>query len=208
MFIVFEGIDGSGKSTQAKLLHNALKENGYDSYLTFEPTDSLTGSIIRNIFNHRIQSDHHTIAALFAADRLDHILNETNGILKQLNNNRIVICDRYLYSSYAYHGAHVDMEWVIEMNRKAAELLKPDITFYIDVLPEISMERIKAERSNVELFETLTNLQNVYEKYHEAFEKMKDFIPVQILNGTKAVHELQDEIFNTVTTLLSAKKAL
>jgi dTMP kinase len=198
MFIVFEGIDGSGKSTQAKLLFNALRQNGYDAYLTFEPTDSLIGSLIRNIFSHRLEADQHTIAALFAADRLDHILNPVNGLLKQIRDGKIVICDRYFYSSYAYHGVHVDMNWVIDMNKKAAAFLKPDHTFYIDVPPKVSMQRITSNRSNVELYETLSNLQKVYDKYGEALELLRESYPVTIIDGLQEIHTIQDMISNII----------
>jgi dTMP kinase len=82
-FIAFEGIDGSGKSTQARLLSEKLKKEGFKIYATFEPTDSPIGSVIKNIFRHRIEADHRTIAGLYVADRLDHLLNKTNGILKK-----------------------------------------------------------------------------------------------------------------------------
>jgi dTMP kinase len=208
MFIVFEGIDGSGKSTQAKLLFNALRQNGYDAYLTFEPTESLIGSLIRNIFTHRVEADQHTIAALFAADRLDHILNPVNGLLKQIRDGKIVICDRYFYSSYAYHGVHVDMNWVIDMNKTAATFLKPDHTFYIDVPPEVSMQRITSNRSNVELYETLSNLQKVYDKYGEAFELLSESYPVTIIDGQQEIHIIQDMINNIIFSSVNLSKAL
>ncbi len=92
-FIAFEGIDGSGKSTQVKLLTEKLEEAGLKVYTTFEPTDSPVGKIIRDIFNHRMEADHRTIAALFVADRLDHLLNKTNGILKRLDEGyTVIIC--------------------------------------------------------------------------------------------------------------------
>ena len=83
-FIAFEGIDGCGKSTQVKLLAEKLTGSGHKVYSTFEPTDGPIGSMIRSIFNHKMESDHRIIAGLFVADRLDHLLNRTNGILKKL----------------------------------------------------------------------------------------------------------------------------
>src|ERR1035438_8702458 len=84
LFIAFEGIDGSGKSTQLKLLADNLINAGYKVYLTCEPTDSAIGTLIRNIFNHKTEADHRVIAGLFVADRIDHLLNKNNGILKKL----------------------------------------------------------------------------------------------------------------------------
>src|SRR5258705_6074651 len=94
-FIAFEGIDGSGKSTQAKLLSEKLLKTGYKIYSTFEPTDGPIGSMIRKIFKREIEADHKTIAALYLADRLEHLLNKTNGILKQMEEGYNIVCDRY-----------------------------------------------------------------------------------------------------------------
>ena len=120
-FIAFEGIDGCGKSTQVKLLSEQLSRQGHKVYITCEPTDSAIGKIIRSIFKHEMEADHRTIAGLFVADRLHHLLNKTDGILKKLSEGYTVITDRYYFSSYAYHGAHIDMDWVIEANRLSAE---------------------------------------------------------------------------------------
>src|SRR5258706_10555535 len=83
-FIALEGIDGSGKSTQIKLLSGRLQQEGHKVYTTSEPTDSAIGSLIRSIFRGKLDADHKTIAALYLADRLDHLLNKTNGILKKM----------------------------------------------------------------------------------------------------------------------------
>ncbi|MDP4264498.1 MAG: dTMP kinase [Bacteroidota bacterium] len=183
LFIAFEGIDGSGKSTQVKLLRDRLKKEGHKVYATFEPTDSPIGSIIKNIFKHRIEADHRTIAALFAADRLDHLLNKTNGILKKFEEGYTVITDRYYFSSYAYHSVHMSMDWVIEANSLSADLLRPDLNIYIDISPEISMKRLNNGRSSTELYETTENLYSVRKKYLEAFEKLKEKEKVSIIDG-------------------------
>ena len=93
-FIAFEGIDGSGKSTQIQLLNDKLKAEGIYCYTTMEPTDSPIGSLIRQILTGRIKTDNKAIAALFAADRLDHILNDDNGILTKILNGTTVITSR------------------------------------------------------------------------------------------------------------------
>src|SRR5689334_6147248 len=142
LFIALEGLDGSGKSTQVKLLSDKLKKAGHAVYSTFEPTDSPIGSIIRNIFKHRIKADERTIAALFVADRLDHLTNETNGVLKKIEEGYTVITDRYYFSSYAYHGVHLPLDWIIESNSLSAGLLRPDLNIYIDINPETGMNRL------------------------------------------------------------------
>lgn len=198
LFIAFEGIDGSGKSTQVNLLSENLKKAGHKVYSTYEPTNGPVGSVIRNVFNHRIEADHRTIAGLFVADRLDHLLNKTNGILKKLEEGFTVLTDRYYFSSYAYHGAHMPMGWVIEANALSAELLRPDLNIYIDISPEISMTRLNKGRSSMELFETLENLILVRNKYFEAFEQLKDTENIFITDGNRSPEIIAADIWDAV----------
>jgi len=201
LFIAFEGIDGCGKSTQVKLLSDNLEKAGHKVYSTFEPTDSPIGSMIRNIFNHKSEADHRTIAGLFVADRLDHLLNRTNGILKKLEEGFTVISDRYYFSSYVYQGVHMSMDWVIQANSLSADLLRPDLNIYIDISPEISMTRISNGRSSTELYETLENLINVRNKYFEAFEQLKFKEKIFITNGNRPPELIAVDIWNEISHL-------
>lgn len=201
LFIAFEGIDGSGKSTQVKLLSDHLRRKGHKTYCTFEPTNSPIGSVINNIFNHRIEADHRVIAGLFVADRLDHLLNKTNGMLKKLEDGFTVITDRYYLSSYAYQGAHMPIDWVIEANSLSAKLLRPHLNIFIDITPEESMHRINRERSSVELYETLENLKKVRDKYFEAIEKVGSEEKIFIVDGRLAVNEIAALIREKVDSL-------
>ena len=206
LFIAFEGIDGSGKSTQVKLLTDSLKKEGHKVYSTFEPTDSPIGSVIRNIFNHRLEADHRAIAGLFVADRLDHLLNKTNGILKKMEEGYTVITDRYYFSSYAYHGAHMSLDWVIEANSLSADLLRPDLNIYIDISPEISMERLTKGRSSIELYETSENLRKVREKYLEAFEQLKLKEHIFVTDGNRSAEAIASDIWQKISHLTVASK--
>jgi len=206
LFIAFEGIDGSGKSTQVKLLSEKLKKAGHKVYCTFEPTDSPIGSIIRNIFKHRIEADHKTIAGLFVADRLDHLLNKTNGILKKMEEGYTVITDRYYFSSYAYHGAHMPLDWVIEANSLSADLLRPDLNIYIDITSDISMMRLANGRSSMELYETKENLKNVREKYLETIDHLKFKENVFITDGNRKAEDISADIWNEIVHLGVATK--
>ena len=198
LFIAFEGIDGSGKSTQVKLLTQKLEAEGHKVYSTFEPTDSVIGSLIRKIFSHQMEGDHRTIAGLFVADRLDHLLNSQYGILKKLEEGYTIITDRYYFSSYAYHGAHMDMDWVIQANALSAGLLRPDLNIFIDISPEVSMQRISKGRENIEMYETLENLKKVQQLYFEAFEKLKSEEKVCIINGERNESLIADEVWQNV----------
>ncbi|MBK6543690.1 MAG: dTMP kinase [Saprospiraceae bacterium] len=202
LFIAFEGIDGSGKSTQAKRLARLLENAGHKVYSTFEPTDNPIGKMIRDIFNHKMEADHRTIAGLFVADRLDHLLNKSNGILKKLDEGYTVITDRYYFSSYAYHGTHMAMDWVIQANALSAELLRPNLNIYIDISPEISMQRIQSGRNSTELYETLENLRNVREKYIEAFEKLKTQEQIFIVDGNQSPEIIGQNIWIKLNTLI------
>ncbi len=205
LFIALEGIDGSGKSTQVKLLSDNLKHIGHHIYTTCEPTNSPIGAMIRSIFKHQIEADHRTIAGLFVADRLDHILNKRNGILYQMEQGFTVISDRYLFSSYAYQGAHIPLEWVIAANSLSAEIIQPDLTIFIDISPEISMQRLNKGRDSLELYETLENLKNVQEKYYEAFDILKEKQKVFIVDGNRTSGFIAEDIWKEVERLINPK---
>ena len=202
LFIAFEGIDGSGKSTQVKILSQKLELEGHKVYTTFEPTDSPIGSMIRNVFNHKMEADHKTIAGLFVADRLNHLLNQTNGMIKMLNDGFTVITDRYYFSSYAYHGVHMPVDWVIQANTLSADLLRPDLNIFIDISPEESMKRISKGRETVEMYETLDNLKKVKEIYFNCFEKLKEVEKVCIINGEREETEIAQHIWQHIYPLL------
>jgi len=206
LFIAFEGIDGCGKSTQVKLLTESLKNAGHKVYSTYEPTDSPIGSVIRNIFKHRIEADHRTIAGLFVADRLDHLLNKTNGILKKIEEGFTVVTDRYYFSSYAYHGTHMSLDWVIEANSMAAELLKPDLNIYIDISAEVSMKRLGKGRNSMELYETSENLVNVRAKYEEAMELLKFKENIFKTDGNRSPELIASDIWKEVSQIAATIK--
>lgn len=201
LFIAFEGIDGSGKSTQVKLLAESLAKAGQHIHLTAEPTNSAIGSLIRNIFSHRMEADHRVIAGLFVADRLDHLLNKESGILKKLEEGYTVISDRYYFSSYAYQGVHMPLRWVIDANSLSAELLRPDLTIFIDVPTDISMQRLHNGRSAMELYETSENLKAVREKYFEAFELLKSDERIFITDGNRSPETIAAAILSEVARL-------
>lgn len=124
-FIALEGIDGSGKSSQIGRLTARLEGMGVRCLATREPTGGPVGSLIRQIFTGRVTADPRVIAALYAADRIDHLVNEVDGLCAVLDKGITVVSDRYYFSSYAYHSVDVDMDWVIQANALSAGLLRP-----------------------------------------------------------------------------------
>lgn len=191
-FIVFEGIDGSGKSTQINMLAKALSDAGIRVAVTAEPTDGDIGKLLRSYLKGERVTDNRAIAPLFAADRLDHITCE-GGILELLQKGKTVLCDRYYLSSYAYQAVDCDIDWVIEVNRAATELAKPDLHIFLDVPCEISMERVK-NRGETELFEQLERQRKIRDNFFILFEKLKDTENVFIVDGTKSPNEIAQEI--------------
>jgi dTMP kinase len=197
-FIVFEGLDGSGKSTQIKYLANRLRAKGLKVYETFEPTDSPIGSLIHQIMIGRIHSNQKTIAALFVADRIDHLLNNINGIHEKVINGVVVISDRYYFSSYAYHGIHIPIEWVINANSLSKEILKPDVNIFLDLPPKKCLERLNKERWHFELYENIENMRSVREKYLESFQILKDKEEVIIINADTNPNEVAKNIWDSI----------
>ena len=191
-FIAFEGIDGCGKTTQFNRLVSRLIEIGVRCHATQEPTGSPIGMLIRQILRGEMQADERILANLFAADRANHLLNETDGICKQVNDGVTVVTDRYYFSSYAYNGSDpetgMDLDWLISVNAMNAQLLRPTVTVFLDITPKSAMERIKrryldAEHAKLELFEREERLELVRSKYFEAFEKLKDVENVAVIDA-------------------------
>lgn len=168
LFIVFEGIDASGKSTQVRALAESLALEGRRVHVTAEPTSGPIGSLIRQAFSGRVPMDDRVIAALFVADRLDHLTNERDGLLALLDAGVNVICDRYYLSSLAYHSSDVGMAWVLEANSLSTDLLRPDLTVYLDINPSVAAERLRARQGLTDKFEVSDRLAVAHRGYEEA----------------------------------------
>ena len=202
-FIAFEGIDGSGKSTQIKKLMERLSALNIKCYNTKEPTDSPIGSLIHQIMTGRISADNKVIASLFVADRIDHLLNDTDGICQKIDDGIAVITDRYYFSSYAYHGVDIDMDWVINGNSISADILRPTITVFLDVPVEKALNRIHRDRFHTELFEKEERLRKVREKYFEAFDKLQDVENFVIIDADGDMDTIAERVWNAVSHLFA-----
>jgi len=158
VFIVFEGIDGSGKDTHIKLLSEELRQQGQSVLETAEPSGNEVGALLRRYqrkSGKRLPAE--TEALLYTADRYEHVRNVVEPALKK---GQIVLSNRYFYSTLAYQGAMgVDLDWIREMNRFAP---KPDAAILLDILPEFSLQRLRRRRT---VFEQLENLRRVREIY-------------------------------------------
>ena len=199
-FIVFEGTDGSGKSTQMRLLGKYLASRGVEVCFTHEPTDSPFGGLLRDCMKRTIDTNEHTIAALFAADRIDHIQNPVYGILSKLEQGITVLCDRYYFSSFAYNGGFVPLEWVIELNKPAMQLLRPDLTIFFDLSAEVAMNRV-ARRTERERYENLERQKLIREKYFEVFERFKDDENIAIIKSEESKEATHAHVCSAVDAL-------
>ncbi|MCB0660362.1 MAG: dTMP kinase [Saprospiraceae bacterium] len=202
--IVFEGIDGSGKSTQIKNIAHQLEHDGFKVITTAEPTTNPIGKTIRQIFSGKLEGDQHVIAALFAADRLDHIFHSEYGMLHLLDKGYIILCDRYYLSSLAYHSVHVPYKWVLQLNTVAMQTLKPDMHIFIDISPDESMQRIHHRNDQKELYETLENLQAVYHLYQHIVVDFKDTENIVVVDGTASKESVFDTILNHIKSIISS----
>ncbi len=197
-FIAFEGIDGSGKSTQVRLLAERLRSENIPFYTTMEPTDSPVGSLIHQIMTGRVKADPKVIAALFVADRLDHLLNDVNGISQKIDEGTTVIMDRYYFSSYAYQSVDAPMDWVIQANEQSSAILRPAVNIFIDIDPDTALERIAKSRFQRELFEEKSRLTIVRQKYIEAFDKLQGVEQVAVVDGNGSPKEIAADVWDIV----------
>ncbi len=194
MFICVEGLDGSGKTTQAKKLVNDLRLRGFDAVYTTEPTKGEVGRFIRRFVLNREKRVSATLEALlFAADRIDHVENEITPFLRQ---DKIVVCDRYFHSSLAYQGAAgVNLEWIERINQF---VLKPNLSLLIDASTDVVVKRLKKKKT---VMETTQNLKKVREIYMNLAQKQH----LTIVNGDKSINEVAQNILDIVLPLLKTK---
>lgn len=197
-FIAFEGIDGAGKSSLIKMLNEKICGLGIIAHVTAEPTKNYIGRHIREILSGEREGDEKTIAALFLADRIDHLTNPTYGMMGQLSKGETVISDRYYLSSYAYHVPHVSLDWVIEANSICADLRRPDITFFIDISVEESLRRLTASRDKLDKFENERRITEVRQNYYAAIEKVKTEENIVIIDGQRAPSAVFEEVWNNI----------
>ena len=189
-FVVLEGSDGSGKTTQARVLCSTLRREGYKIHPTAEPSRSIVGRLIRRRILHGKKTRPEVEALLFAADRFLHLESE---ILPALAVGRIVVCDRYIYASFAYQGAQgVDSQWLQEINRFA---IKPDLALYLDVPAETGMGRIRRKKSLLEKLELQERVRKQYLKLAETGE-------LTLVDGTQPIKKVGENVLDLVTSKL------
>jgi len=196
VFIVFEGIDGSGKTVHLKDISIKLKEKGYQVVLTREPSQGKVGNFLRSYVHQKnFKLPPETEALLFAADRFDHV---TSVIIPALKRGRVVLSDRYYYSSIAYQGVgRVNTDWIKEMNRFA---LRPDLAVLLDILPEYSLHRLKRRRSIYEDSDYLRKVRDIYIKLVNKGELVK-------VDADRPKRVVQGELLSMIQDLVERRNA-
>ena len=184
MFVVIEGLDGSGKSTQMNLIKNKFNALGHEAMITFEPSDGPVGSMARHVIDGGFKLENETIALLIAADRYQHV----HDVIKPaLDAGVHVICDRYYYSSLVYQGRnHDEFLRVAEYNGCVMNDMKPDVVIYLDVLPEECMRRLNESRNNLSIYEDAAQLEQQRQKYFEVFDALSARENIIIIDATHA----------------------
>ncbi|MBE6602501.1 MAG: dTMP kinase [Ruminococcaceae bacterium] len=200
--IVFEGIDGAGKTTQIELLTRRLQAEGRRVYRTAEPTESVTGGLLRDALGGITKRTPGEMAALFVLDRIFHNTNPVNGFETILAQGVDIICDRYYYSSLAYQGCETDEAWVRDMNLNCPDIRRPDICIFLDLTPQESMERIGRGRVTVEIYENEERLTRVRNRFMSVIEDLKDTERICVVNAARSVEEIHEEIAALVAEIL------
>lgn len=204
LFIVLEGIDGAGTSTQAKLVTKQLRLDNHKVFQTFEPTDGRIGRMIREIIRGDGQSKPSWMAMtlLFSADRLVHLETE---IEPNLIDDYHVICDRYHHSTLAYQSLSINFpesyDWISWIKEVGYFSIVPDITFVLDIDPEVAAERMQGRRKPKDVYENL----EFQKKLSNFYANIEDHFPdeeIVHIDGSWPVESITAEILQHICNLL------
>ena len=203
LFIVFDGMDGTGKTTQMRLLYERLTAAGIPAVLTAEPSTSPDGQALRRALSGKEPASQSRLAALFLLDRIGH--NEE--IERWLSEGKTVISDRYYYASMAYQGQGDAFEWVARMNLDCPGIRRPDGCILLDMNPEDSMARIRQNRTTdeLEIYETVAQQEKIRSLFHRVTEYLGEQELILEVNAAGTVEEVAERIDVAYRQILAAK---
>jgi len=191
--IVFEGLDGAGTTTQAKVLAERLQKQGRTVYLAHQPSEGPVGLLIRQVLAGRAATtqadgklgvvDERVMALLFAADRLDHLNSQ---IEPRLSRGEDVILDRYTLSSLAYQGASVSHDFIHAANRFAR---RPDLTLFLYVPASVALERVRSRGAKLERYENAQQLAQIEREYSRLVGTLASVVSI---DGTRPIQEVAE----------------
>ena len=194
-FVVLEGLDGSGTTTQLNIITKRLEKDGITVIRTFEPTDNPIGKLIRKVLKKELSLEPKTISRLFVADRHEHIYGK-NGIIENSSKGHLVLCDRYLFSSLAYQTPECGFDYVKNINQNFP---LPEHIFFFNVPVNICQERIAKRGDEKELFDAYEYQLKVHKNYLRALELYKNSeMNIHTIDGTKSPEEISNEIYNII----------
>lgn len=189
-FIVLEGLDGSGTTTQLEKIAERFDRDERSVHATFEPTTSALGKIVRSVLKKEVVTTPLALAMMFAADREDHLNNPVHGLTHMLDRGETVLCDRYIFSSLAYQSIDCTYERIAELN----DFPYPAYVFYIDTPTEVCMQRIYRRDVKRELFEEDVYLNKVRELYEKSFADLPQEVTFIRIDGSKPIDTITEEI--------------
>ena len=189
-FIVFEGLDGAGTTTQIRNLARYYEFNSREYYITNEPTSNPIGELVRKVLQKKVVTTPEALALLYAADRNDHLYNPSYGIVRLLEEGRIVLSDRYFYSSIAYQSVECDKTLIRTINDFPA----PEFLIFIDTPVEDCMRRIETRGEEKELFDRAEFLTAVRKNYLEELEKLPEGVNLLVVDGRASIEDTEKEI--------------
>lgn len=201
-FIVVEGLDGTGKTTQIKILAEYLKNKGNDVFVTAEPTSHPSGKLIRRVLSGEVPASPWALAGLFLSDRIIHNTNAEDGIEKLIEEGKTVISDRYYYSTFAYQGHETDLRWAMDMHFSCPEIRRPDLVLFLTMSPEKCIERIRANRPDeaIEIYENTESLTKISRQFDTVFEILKDRENIVYIDADGTVEEVSRRLFDAYDT--------
>lgn len=204
LFLVLEGLDGAGTTTQAHLLAARLRARGRRVHVTAEPSGGPVGALVRQVLTRRVRGapggadfDPAALALLFAADRLDHVSTE---IEPRLAAGWDVVSDRFALSSLAYQAvATGDMDWVASINARA---LAPDVTLFLEVDARTALGRRYAASTTREIFEVPAFQRRVARAYRQGIARLDAAGQrVEVIDGERPIDEVTDALEEAVARL-------
>ena len=199
-FVVFEGLDGSGTSTQLRLLEQKLAGralNGSGVTATFEPTDGAIGKLIRSVLKKDLVLRADTLARLFAADRGEH-LYAAGGIIERCKRGELVVCDRYTLSSLVYQGIECGMELPRGLNESFPA---PELLLFFDIDPRLAQRRM-AGRPSLEIFEHIEFQEKVRGRYRALLGEYREAgVRVEIIDAAQSAEKVAQDVWSAISKM-------
>lgn len=203
-FVVLEGLDGAGTTTQLERVSVALRAEGHAVLATHQPSTGPIGMLLRQALTGRLGLPSgegplkpETLALLFAADRTDHL---AASILPAMEEGKLILCDRYVHSSLAYQGAELPMAWVAEINRLA---IPADLTLFLEIDVDTAAKRRALRGGKEEHFDAELTQRRIARRYRQALSLRQEKERIVVIDGTRSVEEVTDAILQAMRPLLA-----